>query len=943
MAYLRPLLQTGICAALLGLLLSCGGSSHSGATLQSIEITPSAASAAAGTTSQLTATGIYSDGGHRDLTYDAAWSSSNSAVANVNAGGVASAAAPGTTTISAKFQGLSGSGTLTVTAATLVSLEVTPALPSISKGRTLQFVATGIFSDNSTQNLTGEVTWSSSNAGLASISTSSGSNGLATAAGVGNVTISAASGSITGSTTLTVTGALLTAIEITPNAPSIAKGVSQPFVAMGIFSDNSTQNLTTQVTWSSTSTGVAVVSNSAPTIGTLTATGVGTTTLSASTASLSASIQVTVTPATLVSIQVTPPLPSVAAGLSQQFTATGIYTDNSTQNLTISATWATTAANVATVSNASGSQGLATSSSPGSASISATLGGVSGSATFAVTPATLVSIAVTPANPAIPKGLTAQMAATGTYTDHSTQDLTTKVTFSSATPTVATISNAAGSQGLATSASVGSTIITASLGSVSGTTTLSIGAAALVSIQVTASGHSIAGKGLTQPFVATGTYTDASTQLLTTQVTWSSSATGVATISNAPGFEGVATSVDVGTTTITAASGSVTGTSPLTVTPAILMTITVTPANQSIFDSAQPLHMIATGNYNDASTQNLTTMVTWTSSNTGVATISNAAPTRGFATPAGDGSTTITAALGAISGSTPLTVNAVTLVSIAVNIFIPSNNDILHVVTQQADAIGTFSDGQVGPVGPQVNFASSDPSVATIDSSGVITWVGLGSTSISATVSPVSGSANLTVTAPTSLQVSASNTTITGLGLTQQFVATGAYPSSAVPLDITHLVSWSSSQHGVATISVSGLATSIDTLDTMPGGTFVLVDTTTIQAAIGSFTASKVLTVNQSFTRGSAAVYGQFGLVQGTPLGACADCHTNLSPAFYVANDAAATFAALNTFNIRTLGSGGLHDAACVHNPSPGVMPDYSGSLICHVLLDWLTQGGAQN
>jgi hypothetical protein len=939
MVYLRPLLQLGICSALLGLLISCGGSSHSDATLQSIEITPTAASAAAGTTSQLTATGIYSGGGHLDVTYDATWSSSNSAVANVNAGGVASAAAQGTTTISAKLQGVSGSAMLTVTAATLVSIEVTPARPSISKGRTLQFVATGIFSDNSTQNLTGQVTWSSSNGSLASISTASGSNGLATATGAGSVTISAASGSITGSTTLIVTGAVLTAIEITPNAPSIAKGVSQAFVAMGIFSDNSTQNLTTQVAWSSTSTAVAVVSNSAPTIGTVTATGIGTTTLSASTASLSANIQVTVTPATLVSMQVTPPLPSVAAGLSQQFTAIGIYTDNSTQNLTISATWATTAASVATVSNAIGSQGLATSSSPGSATISATMGGVSGSATLTVTPATLVSIAVTPANPTIAKGLTAQMAAVGTYTDHSTQDLTTKVTFSSATPGVATISNAAGSQGLATSASVGSTIISASLGSVSGATTLSVGAALLVSLQVTAGSHSIAGKGLTQPFAATGTYTDASTQLLTALVTWSSSAPGVATISNAPGTEGVATSVDVGTTTITAASGSITGTSTLTVTPAILMTISVTPANQTIFDSAQPLHMLATGNYNDASTQNLTTMVTWTSSNTGVATISNAAGTQGFATPAGDGNTTITASLGAVSGSTPLAVTAATLQSIAVTFDAAVSNSATHTVTQQAHAIGTYNDNHTADLTTQADWTSTGQGVATIDhTTGLLTWQGFGSAAIIATLTPTSGFATLTVTPPTSLQITtpASAATINGLGLTQQYVATGGFASGA-QLDITRLVAWTSSQHGVATINLTGLATSIDTLDT-PSFT----DTATIQATLGSLTSSQVLTVKQSFDHGSAAVYDQFGLVQGTPFGACADCHTNLSPAFYMTT-AAATYTALNTFNIRTLGSGGLYDAACVNNPSPGVMPDYSGSLICHVLLDWLTQGGANN
>jgi hypothetical protein len=958
MIYLRPLIQTGICSAFLGLLISCGGSSQSGATLQSIEINPSAASAAAGTTSQLTATGIYSDGGHRDVTYDATWSSSNSAVANVNAGGVASAAAQGTTTISAKLQGITGSGTLTVTAATLVSIEVTPALPSIAKGRTLQFVATGIFSDNSTQNLTGQVTWSSSNASLASISTASGSNGLATATGAGKATISAASGSITGSTSLTITGALLTAIEITPNAPSIAKGVSQPFVAMGIFSDNSTQNLTTQVTWASTSTAVAVVSNSAPTIGTVTATGIGTTTLSASTASLSASIQATVTPATLVSIQVTPPTPSVASGLSQQFTATGIYTDNSTQNLTTTATWATTTPSVATVSNAAGSQGLATSANPGSAGISASLGGVSNSATLAVTPATLVSIAVTPGNSTIPKGLTAQMAATGTYTDHSTQDLTTKVTFSSATPTVATISNAAGSQGLATSASVGSTIIAATLGAASGTTTLSIGAAALVSIQVTASGHSIAGVGLTQAFVATGTYTDASTQLLTTQATWSSSAPGVATISNAPGTQGVATSVAVGNTTITAASGTISGTSTLAVMPAILMSISISPANKLIFDTAGSLQMHATGHYNDGTAPDLTTSVTWTSSNTSVAVISNVAP-KGLVTvtPTNDGNTTITAALGAISGSTPLTVTQTHLVSIAVTFFEPGNNDVLHTVTQEATATGTFDDGSSMELGAaQITWASSDPTVATVDS-GVVTWTGLGTASIIATSSPISGSGSLTVTEPAVLHVSATSTTITGLDLTQQFLAKGDYTTSVAPLDLTNLADWSSSDHRVATVGNTagnkGLARSVNTVDTVVVSIPVLVDSANITAMVGSRTDTQSLAVHQSFTQGNAAtaIYDQLSAGQVTSsnvtLAACNSCHDSGGGAgspflFYVQNNSAATFTKLGSgsgnFNLLNLTNTGIYGAACVQNPGGG-MPDYSDTNICHLLLDWIKEG----
>jgi trimeric autotransporter adhesin len=933
MVSLRPLLQLGISSAFLGLLISCGGSSHSDATLQSIEITPAAGSLAAGTTSQLTATGIYSDGGHRDVTYDASWSSANSAVANVGAGGVATAASQGSTKVSATFQGVTGTGTLTVTAATLVSVEVTPSIPSIANGRTLQFVATGVFSDSSTQNLTGQVIWSSSDATIATVSTTSGSNGLATAVGVGSATISAASGTISGGTKLTVTGAVLTAIAITPGAPSLAKGVSQQFVAMGIFSDNTKQNLTTQVTWSSSSTGVAIVSNSTPTIGIVTAEDVGTTTLTAGSGGVSANVQVTVTPATLVSLQVVPPTASVASGLTQQFTATGIYTDNSTQNLTTTATWATTAAAVASVSNAAGSQGLATSATPGSATISASQGGVSGSSTLTVTPAILVSIAVTPTNPTIAKGLTAQMGATGTYTDHTQQNLTSTVTFASATQGVATVSNDPASKGLAQSVSVGSTIVTATLGGVSGTTTLTVGAAQLVSIQVTASNHTISGKGLTQQFVATGTYTDQTAVDLTTQVTWAPSTSTVATVSNAPGSEGLATSgVGLGTVTITATLGAISGTSTLTVAPAILQTIEITPANLPVFDTSSPVQLTATGHYNDLSTMDLTTSATWTSSIPIVAFVSTTAPTKGLVTvSAQPGTTLITAAFGSVSGNTNFTVIHTTLQSIAITKADPVNSG--NAVVQQLTATGTLSDGHThvdlttGSV-----WTTSPTGVVSIDNTtGVATWEAVGSTSITATSNSVASAPfSLTVPSPNTLTVTPAGPTIRGIGATLQFLATGDF-STFGTLNVTSLSSWVSETPATATIVSSGLATSI------------AYGTSTIQATFG-IAGTTGLTVVPSFSTGTDPVYA-------TLSSTCASCHTiPTAPALPSATNWFDPLSAASTYsNIKSLLTTGsittgsnFYQSACVATSLPSGMPmSFQGDPQCVLILAWINAGGS--
>ena len=329
--------------------------------------------------------------------------------------GLATAAGVGSTTVSAISDDVSGNTMLTVTNATLVSIEVSPAAPSLANGLTQQFTATGLYTDNSTQDLTTQVTWASSNGAVATVSDVGGSNGLATTAGVGSTTVSATSDGVTGDATLTVTNATLVSIEVSPSPSQAADGTTAQFTATGLYTDNSTQDLTTQVTWASSDGAVATVSNAAGSNGLATTASVGSTTVSATSGGVTGETTLTVTDATLVSIEVSPAAPSIANGLTQEFTATGLYTDNSTQDLTTQVTWASSDGAVATVSNAAGSNGLATTASVGSTTVSASSGGVSGDTTLTVTDATLVSIEVSPATPSIANGLTQQFTATGLY------------------------------------------------------------------------------------------------------------------------------------------------------------------------------------------------------------------------------------------------------------------------------------------------------------------------------------------------------------------------------------------------------------------------------------------------------------------------------------------------------------------------------------------------
>lgn len=436
----------------------------------------------------------------------------------------------------------------------LVSLSVTPATTSIAPGMTIQFIATGAFSDKTFQNLTMSVTWSSSNTVVADVSNTPGSQGLATSTLTsGSATITATSGSITGSTTLT--SSAVVSISVTPaSPPSLAPRTTQQFTATGTLLNSAILNLTTWATWSSSNTGIATISNLAGSQGLATAVAApGTSTIGATYGGVTGSTNLT--SSAVASIAVTPSAPSIPKGTTQQFIASATLVDSTVQSLTTWASWNSSNTGIATIGNSSGLYGLASGISVGTSNIIASFSSItSNSALLTVTPAVVVSIAVTPANQSIALGKAQQFTATGTFSDQTVQDITSLVTWSSSNASVGTVSNASGTNGLFTSLSQGTTGITAKLSGVtSNSATIQVTPAVLVSIAVTPTSASIIA-GSTQQFTATGTYSDGSTKDLTTSANWVSADTSIATISNVSGFQGLATAsfLNIGSIAITA-------------------------------------------------------------------------------------------------------------------------------------------------------------------------------------------------------------------------------------------------------------------------------------------------------------------------------------------------------------------------------------------------------
>ena len=406
---------------------------------------------------------------------------------------------------------------------------------------------------------------------------------------------------------------------------------------------------------------------------------------------------------------------------------------------------------------------------------------------------TLASITVYGKNAvtSVAAGSTLQLVAQGNYSDGTSKDISSSVTWSTSDSTVATASTA----GLLTTIKSGSVIAKATQGSISGTMTVTVNGAALSSISI--SGASSLAAGLSEQLTAQGTYTDSSTQTITNQVTWQSSDSTVATVSST----GMLKSLKAGTVTVSAVLSSVTGTASVTVSSAVLSSINVGTPSPSLASGGTE-QLTATGVYSDGSSASLTTQVAWSSSDGSVAVVNSV----GLLTALKAGSVSVMASMGGVSGTANVTVNAPSLVSITVS---PLAFTIASGQSKQLSAMGVYSDGTSSDVTSQATWSSASTSFATVDSSGLVTGVSAGSSTITATIGAKSGSAVATVTSAllTSIVVTPATASI-ATGQSQAFTASGIF-SDGSTTDITNSVEWSSSSTSYATIDPTGLATGV--------------------------------------------------------------------------------------------------------------------------------------
>ena len=655
---------------------------------------------------------------------------------------------------------------------TNTTAQVTPIIPvtgitlnktqaTLVDGTTLQLTAT--VSPSNANNKT--VTWSTSNSNVATVS----SSGLVTAQNPGTTTITVATtdgSNLSATCQVTVTAQVATGISLNKTSASIV--VDKTLQLNATVSPSTTTNQS--VLWTSSNTSVARVNSN----GLVTAKAVGTATITATTqdgSNLSASCQVTVTPQLATDISLNRTSATIYDGTTLQLAAT--ISPSNTTNKTIA--WSSSNTAVATVS----SGGLVTALKPGTASITVTTqDGSNLSATCQLTVqkqlATGVSLNKTSAT--LNTGQTLQLTATVTPSNTTNKN----VTWSSSNTNIATVN----SNGLVTAKAAGTATIAATTADGSN---LSAACAVTVTPQL-ATGISL---NKTQATLVDGTTVQLTATVSPSNannktVTWSTSNSNVATVSSS----GLVTAQNPGTTTITVATtdgSNLSATCQVTVTAQVATGISLNKTSASIVVD-KTLQLNATVSPSNTTNQS----VLWTSSNTSVAVVNS----NGLVTAKAVGTATITATTqdgSNLSASCQVTVTPQLATGISLN---KTYATIYDGTTLQLVA----SISPSNTTNKTIAWSSSDTSVATVSSNGLVTALKPGTATITATTqdgSNLSATCQLTVQKQLATSITLNQNSLEiGIGATATLVATVLPENTA-----DKRVMWTSSNAAIASVA----------------------------------------------------------------------------------------------------------------------------------------------
>lgn len=552
------------------------------AEVRAIRMSDNEKSIALGLEYTIETTATFSDGSTRPIMPTFEGFDSN--IISVNEVGKVSTLAKGQTTITARYENITSSMIFTVTDAEPVSIVLNLTPSSVAAGKSSQAKVLTTFTDGK----------SSDTSALAELSSSSDRVVIDNATmqvktlRSGTATITAKIGDLTDSETLTITNAVSTGLTLIPESNKTPLGISLALRAEASYSDETVLDVTSQATWISSNTDIAVVSSN----GTLSSKQVGTVDISVSFDGFNASVQIEVTEAVLSSINVEPTGEfETFVGSTFDMIASGTYSDGSTRNITSLVTWDSSNTSIANVSNHSATPGQVTTIASGNTVISASLSNITSSLNLVVRELILDSIRITtqPLTDAstgqkglssqllpfggrsqnvesysLPLGKTVQLYAIGTFENGDVADITNNVSWSVGNTEIAQLVDPTAQPGLIKGRSLGNTQVIASTATVQGSFSLTVTPALLEKLNITSDWSELF-TGDTLQAKAEGEYSDGTIKDVTNDVAWQSLNPSIFTVSNNVSDKGSVVALSEGTANLSVALDGIHASKEITV------------------------------------------------------------------------------------------------------------------------------------------------------------------------------------------------------------------------------------------------------------------------------------------------------------------------------------------------------------------------------------------
>lgn len=639
----------------------------------------------------------------------------------------------------------------------LIKLILSKNETTLQIGESVTLTATGVYEDNSTENLTLYADWTSENASVASVY-----NGTITAKAEGTTTIVASYDGIPQSVAVTVTKKVK-ALTKDKQSINIRKDKIADITLTATYSDNSTAKVSDAADWSSDNESVATVVN-----GTVTGLKSGTAVITGTYGSKSVSVDVSVDVAKRV--EATKTQVSLLLGGKETVKLTATFADGTTEDVTTATEWSSSNEQVADVIN-----GAITGYSAGTATITASYG--TKSTTIAVDVDATAKLDANKEYIFLKLNGSEQLTLTATYPDGSTSPVKDSATWTTSDSSIAYVS-----KGLITGVKSGTATITAKYSDKTVQVVVDVEVARHLDTTTEEISLSVGQSGSA---ILSATYANGTIEDVTSKATWSSSNESVAYAT-----KGTITSYKVGTATITGTYGGQSVTIAVSVgIPKKLTTTTKEITLKSDGEYQADLFAV----YADDVVTDVSDSAVWTSNNTSIATVS-----KGLIKAVATGSTTITATYGEQTVTFEVGVEVVRRIEAT-----KTQVSLLLKGTETVVLNATYSDGSIKDVASLATWSSSNENVADVVK-GKITGYTAGTATITAAYGSKTTTIVVDVDQTTKLDIDYESVFLR-LNGTKQLVLTATYPDGTTT-NVANSATWTSSSDTIAQVS-KGLIT----------------------------------------------------------------------------------------------------------------------------------------